>query len=181
MTVLSTCGVAAHDRPLAFTAWTSIDGRSAEIADALGGEARGFYALRIVRKPLVPLRYAWSALGTISYWLRLRPRAAIASSRPTFPGLSRAGRVRAVYAIRPLVVSDWPVLREVFPYAGHVENSPQAIAVGMRAANARHAELVEATVLALEVQRSRCDRQLATRETLTSRSSDTHVALEARV
>ena len=38
----------------------------------------------------------------------------------------------AVYAQRPLVVSDWPALRSAFPHAAFVANSPQAIAGGIR-------------------------------------------------
>jgi glycosyltransferase involved in cell wall biosynthesis len=89
----------------------------------------------------------------------------------------RAG-YEAVYARRPLVVSDWPVLRDVFPYATHVENAPDAIATGLRAAIARHAELREAAPVALELQRGRWDRQLATLQaTLASPSTDARVAL----
>ncbi len=332
-----------------FIAWTPVSGRSAEIAEALDGEARCFYTFRIVRKPLVPLRYGWSALGTASYLARRRPRAVIASNPPIFPGLiallyaklarvpivldshtgsfglkgdrvSRlllpahawlarratatlvaadelAERVRewggrpqvvheapphwevappaplgerpivlvvstfdhdeavehvveaarlvseiqfrltgdlrkcppglyeslppnvelvgflrgddyvravasadvvvalttepqsvvragyeAVYSQRPLVVSDWPVLREVFPHAVHVENEPDAIASGVRAAIARHAELAETAPLALELQRRRWDCQLATlKATLASRPADAPIAVRTPV
>ncbi len=40
----------------------------------------------------------------------------------------------AIYAERPLVVSDWPALREAFPYAVHVAGDANGIAVGLRAA-----------------------------------------------
>lgn len=40
----------------------------------------------------------------------------------------------AVYAGRPLVVSDWPALRDLFPDAIHVDNRADAIARGIREA-----------------------------------------------
>jgi glycosyltransferase involved in cell wall biosynthesis len=40
----------------------------------------------------------------------------------------------AVYACRPLVVTDWPALREIFPHAVHVPNTPDGIAAGVRRA-----------------------------------------------
>ncbi len=73
--------------PLAFIAWSHVSGRSAEIAAELDGEARCFYSPHLVRRPLVPLRYAVSALQTTAYLLRRRPRAVIVSNPPIFPGL----------------------------------------------------------------------------------------------
>lgn len=40
----------------------------------------------------------------------------------------------AVYARRPLVVSDWPILGQVFPYAHRARNEPEALARAVRAA-----------------------------------------------
>jgi hypothetical protein len=58
-----------------------------EIAAALGGEARCFYDFGFVRRELIPLRYAASAVRTALYLLIRRPRAVIASNPPVFPGL----------------------------------------------------------------------------------------------
>lgn len=55
----------------------------------------------------------------------------VLTTEPT--SVVRAG-YEAVYARRPLVVSDTPVLREVFPGAVHTENSAGAIAEALRAA-----------------------------------------------
>src|ERR1700730_14432957 len=52
---------------VSFIAWAEDSGRAREIAKALGGEARTFYQLRIVWKPLVPLRYLLNAIGTCGY------------------------------------------------------------------------------------------------------------------
>jgi glycosyltransferase involved in cell wall biosynthesis len=71
----------------------------------------------------------------------------------------RAG-YEAVYAERPLVVSDWPASREIFPYAIHVENRASAIAAGLERAVREHHELMVAAPRALELQRARWHQQL---------------------
>lgn len=67
----------------------------------------------------------------------------------------------AVYAGRPLVVSDWPVLRELFPYAIHVPNEPAAVAAGLRTAFDRHHELLSVSTQARIDQERRWDAQLS--------------------
>ena len=67
----------------------------------------------------------------------------------------------AVYAARPLVIPDRPMLRELFPHAVHVEISPEGIASGLRAATARHDELVRAAPVARALQERRWQAQLA--------------------
>lgn len=72
----------------------------------------------------------------------------------------RAG-YEAVYAQRPLVVSDTPALRDAFPLAVHAANTPDRIAAALREAIARHDELAARAPEALRIQRERWDRQLA--------------------
>lgn len=72
---------------VSFIAWAEDSGRALDIAQALGGEARTFYGLRIVWKPLVPLRYLLNAIGTCGYLISRRPRAVIVTNPPIFPGL----------------------------------------------------------------------------------------------
>ena len=72
----------------------------------------------------------------------------------------RAG-YEAVYARRPLVVSDWPASREMFPHALHVTNDGAGIAAGLRAAVAEHERLTAAAAAAVALQRERWDGQLA--------------------
>jgi glycosyltransferase involved in cell wall biosynthesis len=71
----------------------------------------------------------------------------------------RAG-YEAVYAERPLVVSDWPASREVFPHAVHVSNDAPGIAAGLRRAVSEHERLVQVAPEALALQRARWDDQL---------------------
>lgn len=58
------------------------DSRSRSLAEGVGGEARTFFDLRIHAKPLVPLRYLVSAVRTLAYLIRRRPRAVIAQAPP---------------------------------------------------------------------------------------------------
>lgn len=67
----------------------------------------------------------------------------------------------AVYARRPLVVSDWPALREVFPYAVHVPNTPEGIARGVRRALDDLPALSAAAEPARQLQVQRWKTQLA--------------------
>lgn len=67
----------------------------------------------------------------------------------------------AVYALRPLVVSDWPSLEEVFPYAVHVTNTPEGIAAGIRTALTELERLRSDAVRARALQTSRWQSQLA--------------------
>ena len=98
---------AALTRPkVSFIAWSDDSGRAREVARALEGEARTFYELRIVRKPLVPLRYLLSAINTCIYLLSRRPRAVIVTNPPIFPGL-----IALLYCIAtkaPLLLDSHP-------------------------------------------------------------------------
>jgi hypothetical protein len=72
----------------------------------------------------------------------------------------RAG-FEAVYARRPLVISDWPVLREAFPSAIHVPNTAEGLVRGLERALARYAELEDLAEAALDAQQKRWLSQLA--------------------
>jgi glycosyltransferase involved in cell wall biosynthesis len=66
----------------------------------------------------------------------------------------------AIYANRPLIVSDWPLLRELFPFAIHVRNETSAIAEGLRRAATERNELRAAAGEARRLQEVRWDAQL---------------------
>lgn len=75
--------MARTNRPhVSVIAWVVNDGRPRELAAALDGEARTFFDLGIVRRPLVPLRYALSSVRTALYLLARRPRALIVQTPP---------------------------------------------------------------------------------------------------
>jgi glycosyltransferase involved in cell wall biosynthesis len=110
---------AALTRPsVSFIAWAEDSGRAHEIARALGGEARAFYRLRIVRKPLVPLRYLLNATSTCGYLLSRRPRAVIVTNPPIFPGLIAVLYCMAAKA--PLLLDSHPSAFGAAPMAKHV-------------------------------------------------------------
>ncbi len=72
-------------RDVAFLAWGSIAGRSKEMAEVLGGEARCFFPIGTRRRPPVPLRYLMAAVATGTYLLRRRPKLVIFTNPPV-PG-----------------------------------------------------------------------------------------------
>ena len=111
--------VATLARPkVSFIAWAEDSGRASEIAQALGGEARAFYRLRIVWKPLVPLRYLLNAIGTCGYLLSRRPRAVIVTNPPIFPGLiallyCAVTKAPLVLDSHPSAFGDAPMAKQV--------------------------------------------------------------------
>jgi hypothetical protein len=70
------------------------------------------------------------------------------------------GAYEAVYSRRPLIISDLPAMRPLFPHAIRVVNDAASIAEGIRIAVRRHAALVEAADHALAVQEQRWRDQL---------------------
>ena len=72
-------------------------------------------------------------LGPQEYRARLEA-ARVVVALTTEPTSVMRAAYEAVYARRGLVVSDWPALREVFPFAHHRGNDADAIAEGVRAA-----------------------------------------------
>lgn len=111
--------VASTRRPkVSFIAWAEDSSRAREIAQALGGEGCAFYKLRIVWKPLVPLRYLLNAIGTCGYLLSRRPRAVIVTNPPIFPGLiaflySAVTRAPLLLDSHPSAFGDAPLSKQV--------------------------------------------------------------------
>lgn len=77
----------------------------------------------------------------------------------TEPGSVPRAAFEAVEALRPLVISDWPSLRELFADAVFVSNTGDAIARGIREAIDRREELEAAASSARDVQRARWQQQ----------------------
>jgi len=110
---------AALARPkVSFIAWAEDAGRAHEVARALGGEACTLYRLRIVWKPLVPLRYLLNAISTCCYLLSRRPRAVIVTNPPIFPGLIAlpyciATKAPLLLDSHPSAFGDAPMAKQV--------------------------------------------------------------------
>jgi glycosyltransferase involved in cell wall biosynthesis len=77
----------------------------------------------------------------------------------TEPGSVMRSAYEAVYACRPLIVSGWPIARELFPYALQVENETSSLVGAMESADASFEELVSTTGRARELQMSRFEEQ----------------------
>lgn len=70
----------------------------------------------------------------------------------------RAG-CEAVWAGRPLVVSDWPVARDAFPFALHTGNSAAALVEALGRADAGYGALAGAVTAARRAQEARWEAQ----------------------
>jgi glycosyltransferase involved in cell wall biosynthesis len=66
----------------------------------------------------------------------------------------------AVFARRPLIVSDWPAARRYFPHAVHVPNTVEGVAAGVADVLRRYDRLRQDAEVALAEQRRRWDGQL---------------------
>lgn len=69
-------------------------------------------------------------LGAADYWAQVREATALIALTTEPTSVMRAA-YEAVYAGRPLVVSDWPLLRELFPAAQHAPNTAEGIAAAV--------------------------------------------------
>ncbi len=78
----------------------------------------------------------------------------------TEPSSVMRAAYEAVYALRPLVVTDFPLGRSLFPKAVHVRNDAEGIAEGIRRVRDGWSEYSEATTEARAVQLDRWTRQL---------------------
>jgi glycosyltransferase involved in cell wall biosynthesis len=79
----------------------------------------------------------------------------------TDPASVPRSALEAVEARRPLILSDHPELRELFPGAVFVGPGPEAIAAGIRAAVERHDALVADADRCAAVQARRFEQQRA--------------------
>jgi glycosyltransferase involved in cell wall biosynthesis len=63
----------------------------------------------------------------------------------TEPNSVMRAAYEAVYANRPLIISNWPILKELFPDAIHADNDEKALALALRRAIRDHPDLMEQT------------------------------------
>jgi glycosyltransferase involved in cell wall biosynthesis len=87
----------------------------------------------------------------------------------TEPGSVMRAAYEAIYARRPLIISGWPIARELFPFALPVEHQVAALSQAFRDADARYGELAAQTEAARELQLARFDAQ---REAVARRLSE---------
>jgi glycosyltransferase involved in cell wall biosynthesis len=94
-------------------------------------------------------------------YVRAIARADIVLALTTQPESVMRVACEAVWHGRPLVVSDLPINRALFPHAVHVANNPAAIAAGVSDALVRHAELRARAPQARALQEARWNEQRA--------------------
>ncbi len=78
----------------------------------------------------------------------------------TEPGSVMRAACEAVWAGRPLVVTDWPAGRAAFPYALHVDNNAPSLAAAIRRVQSLYEELATAAPAARLEQEDRWEHQL---------------------
>lgn len=94
--------------------------------------------------------------------------ADVVATLTTEPSSVMRAACEAVYAGRPLLVSDWPAARHAFPYAIHVANDSSAIAHGIERARSEHARLRQLVGAARDAQVRRWQEQLTALESALS-------------
>ena len=77
----------------------------------------------------------------------------------TEPGSVMRAAYEAVYAGRPLIVSDWPLARQLFPSAVHVTNHAAELAEGLSDLQRRYPELAAGADEARRRQLARWEEQ----------------------
>jgi glycosyltransferase involved in cell wall biosynthesis len=95
-----------------------------------------------------------------AYRQAIRDAHAVMSLTTDPTSVIRSG-YEAVYAGRPLITSDWPVLRAVFPHALHCSAAPVDLAGALEAIGPRYPELTSTTTAALDHQAATWTRQRA--------------------
>jgi glycosyltransferase involved in cell wall biosynthesis len=92
---------------------------------------------------------------------RLVEEADVVLALTTEPTSAMRAACEAVYAAKVLVVSDWSLDRELFPYAVHTANDARSIAASVESAVTNHEELQSHAGQARRLQLERFGSQLA--------------------
>jgi glycosyltransferase involved in cell wall biosynthesis len=85
-------------RGICFVSWGAVAGRSQEIAAAIGGEAKCFFAPTSAGRPPAGVRYVLSGIGTVRYLLARWPRVVVVTNPPIFAALVAYGCARLIGA-----------------------------------------------------------------------------------
>lgn len=87
-------------------------------------------------------------------------RSSMVVALTTEPTSVMRAACEAVYAERPLIISDWPALRQAFPHAWAVDNVATSIAAGLRHVLDHYDEFCAAGPTARALQHATWARQL---------------------
>ncbi len=138
--------------PVPTVLWVTIFA-SDEPLDAVLAAARELEDVRFMitgdrrRAPAALIETAPANVEFTGFWVdegyaRLISAANVMLVLTTEPASVPRAAFEAVEGLRPLVLTETPDLRELFPAAVFVDNTPGGIARGIREAISRHAELV---------------------------------------
>lgn len=107
----------------------------------------------------------------------LLARADVALVLTTYDHTMLRGAYEAIYQGTPVIVSNWPVLREAFPIGSlHVDNTTDAIVEGVRHAERRVEELRSA---AQRLRQHKYDRWISTRRQILTQIGAATTATQA--
>jgi glycosyltransferase involved in cell wall biosynthesis len=145
----------ARDEP-----WEAVLGAAAELPGvdvAVTGDPDGVPLDRAALAPNVRLT---GYLGPDDYRRAVEEADCVVTLTTDGGSVMRAA-CEAVWAGRPLVVSDWPVAREAFPHALHVDNTAASIAGALRLLDAGYDEVAGRGPAARALQAARWEAQRA--------------------
>lgn len=151
-------GVFADDEPVADV--IAAAARLADVADVHVTGDRGLAPAGLIENAPANVRFV-GFLDSEAY-RRALAEADLVLALTTEPASMIRAAYEAIYAQRPLVVSDWPALRDAFPYAVHVAPQADAIAAGLRAALNDLPKLRASAAQARKAQDERWERQITT-------------------
>jgi glycosyltransferase involved in cell wall biosynthesis len=137
-----------------------------DVTFAVTGDHR---RLRGTTRRAAPDNVEWVGYLTGADYVAALERADVIMSLSCRPESVARSAHEGVDALRPMVISGGPHMRDLFPYAVIVENEPESIAAGVAEALRRCQELSETAIEARAAQHRRWREQLA----------DIHAALSA--
>jgi hypothetical protein len=108
-----------------------------------------------------PENVEWVGYLNAADYVAALEHADVVMSLTTRPESVARSAHEGVEALRPMVISGGPHMRDLFPYAVFVENEPDSVAAGVSEALRRCQELSEKAIEARSVQHRRWRDQLA--------------------
>jgi hypothetical protein len=148
-------GIFADDEPVEVVAAAA--GRLPEVDFRMTGDLRKCPPGVLADKP--PNLELVGFLGPDAYREAVEASNIIITLTTRPEAVNRAAH-EAVFARRPLIISDWPAMRFYFPHAVPVDNEVDAVVAGIERTLADYEELVSTAEEAVRDQRERWDRQL---------------------
>jgi glycosyltransferase involved in cell wall biosynthesis len=132
--------------------------RLPEVTFAITGDLR---RLPEAARVAAPDNVEWTGYLNGAEYVAALERADVIMSLTNRPESVARSAHEGVDALRPMVISGGPHMRDLFPYAVFVENEAESVAAGVTEALGRCQELSEKAIEARSVQHRRWREQLA--------------------